>query len=226
MAEEVKQVVEDATAQVQEAQEEGKKAAKKAAQAVQETPVVAEIKKATGDGSEDIIDQAKGVAKDVTEKAQKNPVSAKVIKAAKDVQEGVENSPVTAKVKQTVKDTAETVQKSPLLDAVHNILLAGIGAAALAQEEIEDFINRLVERGEIAEADGKKVLKDVLEKRKQAIKMPSLPKMPPKKSTSDFEKRVEEMITKLNIPTKDEIDALSAKITALTKKVDELKKSS
>ena len=202
MAEEVKQVVEDVAEQVQDAAADVKKSAKVAAEKVEEAPVAAEAKE-----------------------APKNPVTAKVTKAAKDVQEGIEKSPVTAKVKQTVKDTAETVQKSPLLDAVHKVLLAGIGAAALAQEEIEDFVNRLVERGEIAEADGKKMVKDVLEKRKQMVKMPSMPKMPPKKFTSDLEKRIEDVMAKMNIPTKDEIEALSAKITALTKKVDELKKT-
>jgi poly(hydroxyalkanoate) granule-associated protein len=207
MAEEVKQVVENAAEQASDTAAEAKKAVKKAAEKGEEVPVVAEAEQAVGG------------------KSQQNPVSAKVAKAAKDVQEGIEKSPVTPKVKQTVKDTAETVQKSPLLDAVHKVLLAGIGAAALAQEEIEDFVNRLVERGEIAEADGKKVLKDVLEKRKQMVKLPAMPKMQSKKITSDLEKRIEDMMTKMNIPTKDEIDALSAKITALTKKVDELKKS-
>ena len=207
MAEEVKQVVEDAAEQVQDTAAEAKKAVKKAAEKGAEAPVVTEVEQAAGG------------------KSQQNPVTAKVTKAAKEVQEGIEKSPVTAKVKQTVKDTAETVQKSPLLDAVHKVLLAGIGAAALAQEEIEDFVNRLVERGEIAEADGKKMMKDVLEKRKQMVKMPAKPPAQPKKITSDIEKRIEEVMAKLNIPTKDEIDALSAKITALTKKVDELKKS-
>ena len=162
-------------------------------------------KKAAGSGKDSVIEQAKG--------------------AAKDVQDSIEKSPVTVKAKQTVKDTAEAVQKSSLMEAVHKVLLAGIGAAALAQEEIEDFVNRLIERGEIAEADGKKMMKDVLEKRKQMVKMPAKPAVQPKKITSDIEKRIEELMAKMNIPTKDEIDALSAKITALTKKVDELKKS-
>ena len=162
-------------------------------------------KKAAGSGKDSVIEQAKG--------------------AAKDVQDSIEKSPVTVKAKQTVKDTAEAVQKSSLMEAVHKVLLAGIGAAALAQEEIEDFINRLVERGEIAEADGKKMMKDVLEKRKQMVKMPAKPAVQPKKITSDIEKRIEDLMAKMNIPTKDEIDALSAKITVLTKKVDELKKS-
>jgi poly(hydroxyalkanoate) granule-associated protein len=189
MAEEVKQVIEETVAQVDEAPAEVKKAAKKAA----------------GSGKDSVIEQAKG--------------------AAKDVQDSIEKSPVTVKAKQTVKDTAEAVQKSSLMEAVHKVLLAGIGAAALAQEEIEDFVNRLVERGEIAEADGKKMMKDVLAKRKQMVKMPAKPAVQPKKITSDIEKRIEDLMAKMNIPTKDEIDALSAKITVLTKKVDELKKS-
>ena len=205
MAEEVKQAVEETVAQVDEAAADVQKAVKKAAKEVEKTPVVAEAKKATGNGKESVVEQVKG--------------------AAKDVQDGIEKSPVTIKAKQAIKDTAETVQKSPLMDVVHKVLLAGIGAAALAQEEIEDFVNRLVERGEIAEADGKKMVKDVLEKRKQMVKKPAMPSDKAKKITSDIEGRIEEVMAKLNIPTKDEIEALSAKITALTKKVDELKKS-
>ncbi len=205
MAEEVKQVIEETVAQVDEATTEVKKAAKKGAKEIAEAPVVVDAKQAAGSGKESVVEQVKG--------------------AAKDVQDSIEKSPVTVKAKQTVKDTAEAVQKSSLMEAVHKVLLAGIGAAALAQEEIEDFVNRLVERGEIAEADGKKMMKDVLEKRKQMVKMPAKPAVQPKKITSDIEKRIEDLMAKMNIPTKDEIDALSAKITVLTKKVDELKKS-
>jgi polyhydroxyalkanoate synthesis regulator phasin len=37
--------------------------------------------------------------------------------------------------------------------------------------------------------------------------------------------RMEDLLGRMNVPTKNDIDALSAKITALTKKVDELKKA-
>ena len=184
------------------------------------TQVVQEVVAQAEEATEDVKKATKKAAK-----AESSPVSAEVAATAKDVQEAVEKSPVTAKVKQTVKEAAETVQSNPLVEALHKVLLAGIGAAALAQEEIEDLINRLVERGEIAEADGKKMMKDVYEKRKQAVKMPTMPSAQPRKITSDIEKRVEDVLGKLNIPTKDEIDALSAKITALTKKVDELTKA-
>lgn len=148
--------------------------------------------------------------------------------AADDAPEGAQTPPVTQKladqVRKAVKDTADNLERSPLLGIAHRVLLAGIGAVALAQDEIEDFTNRLVERGQIAEADGKKMLKDVLEKRKSALEKTAGWADAPKRAADEIEKRVEDIMDKMNIPTKDEIEALSAKITALTRKVDELKK--
>ncbi len=72
-------------------------------------------------------------------------------------------------------------------------------------------MNRLVERGEIAEKDGRKLIKEVVEKRR-------------KTTVKDMDKAVQEVYDRINVPTKADIDALSATIAALTKKVDELKK--
>ena len=49
------------------------------------------------------------------------------------------------------------------------VLLAGIGAAALVQEEAEAFINRLIEKGEIAEKDGITLVQDLRAKRKKKV---------------------------------------------------------
>ena len=108
-----------------------------------------------------------------------------------------------------------TEERSRFLEATRKVLLASIGAVALAQEEIENFVNKLVERGEIAEQDGKKLMRDVMEKRKKEAK----------KAEDEVDKRLEELLARMNVPTKSDVDALSAKITALTKKVDELKKA-
>jgi poly(hydroxyalkanoate) granule-associated protein len=110
-------------------------------------------------------------------------------------------------------------EPNPFVDAVHKILLAGIGAMALAQDEVEEFVGRLVERGELAEADGKKLVKDVMERRKGQMKDEV------KKVEDGFDKRVEAILARMNIPTKDEIAALNARIATLTQKVDELKKA-
>lgn len=119
------------------------------------------------------------------------------------------------KVEIVVEEGAEEMERNPLLEATRKVLLASIGAVALAQEEIEAFVNKLVERGEIAEKDGKKLVRDVMDKRKKEAK----------KAEDELDKRMEDLLDRMNVPTKSDIEALSAKITALSKKVDELKKS-
>jgi poly(hydroxyalkanoate) granule-associated protein len=126
-----------------------------------------------------------------------------------------EEKPMSKKVEVVVEEAPEEAEGSRLLALTRKVLLAGVGAVALAQEEIESFVNKLIERGEIAEKDGKKLVHEVMEKRKKEAE----------KTESELDKRMEEFLTRMNVPTKSDIEALSAKITALTKKVDELKKA-
>jgi polyhydroxyalkanoate synthesis regulator phasin len=116
--------------------------------------------------------------------------------------------------KEEVLEQSEKPERSPLLDAARKVLLASIGAVALAQEEIEDFVQRLVERGEIAEKDGRKLVREVMDKRKKSAE----------KAEDEVSKRVESVMDRMSVPSKADIDALSEKISILTKKVDELKK--
>jgi len=105
-------------------------------------------------------------------------------------------------------------ERSPLLETARKILLASIGAVALAQDEIDDFINKLVGRGEIAEKDGKKLIKEILEKRKtEATKI-----------EVEVVKRVEEVFSRLNMPTKNDITTLNQKISALEEKIEAITK--
>ena len=120
------------------------------------------------------------------------------------------------KVEVVVEEAGEEAERSPLYEATRKVVLASIGAVALAQEEVEQFISKLVERGEIAEKDGKKLVHEVMDKRKKETK----------KAEGEVDKRMEELLARMNVPSRSDIDALSAKITALTKKVDELKKES
>ena len=119
-------------------------------------------------------------------------------------------NPKTEKVPPAEKEAVK-----PIYDLTRKVLLAGIGAVALAQDEIESFINRLVERGEIAEKDGKQLLNEVMAKRKKEST----------KAEDEINKRIESILERMKIPSKSDIDALSEKIATLTKKIDELKKS-
>jgi poly(hydroxyalkanoate) granule-associated protein len=120
------------------------------------------------------------------------------------------------KVEVVVEEAPEEMERGALYEMTRKVVLASIGAVALAQEELEQFINKLVERGEIAEKDGKKLVSEAMDRRKKETK----------KAESEIDKRMEELLARMNVPSKSDIDALSAKVTALTKKVDELKKES
>jgi poly(hydroxyalkanoate) granule-associated protein len=101
------------------------------------------------------------------------------------------------------------------LNMTHKVLQAYIGAIALAQDEIEEFVHKLVERGEVAEKDARKLVKDVMEKSRKQVSM----------TEDDVSQRVEDALDRMGVPTKDDISALGDKIAELTKKVDELKKT-
>ena len=117
------------------------------------------------------------------------------------------------------EETVEEKEPNPFVDTARKVLLASIGAVALAQEEVEDFVNRLVERGELAEKDGRKLIKDVMERRKERAQEAN------QEAKGELDERIEKMLERMNVPTKSDIDALSRKVTRLSNKVDELKKS-
>lgn len=102
-----------------------------------------------------------------------------------------------------------------LFETLRKVMLASIGAFALGLEEVEEFLNKLVERGEIAEQDAKNLINEMKSKRKKDAK----------EAEEEISKRVEEVLDRMNVPTKSDIDALGKKITSLSKKVDELSKS-
>ncbi len=115
----------------------------------------------------------------------------------------------------TAKQTPQPEEDhKPLFEAARKVLLASIGAMALAQEEIEDFINKLVERGEIAEKDGKTLFHELTEKRKKSTA----------RAEDEVASRVEDILDRMNIASKSDLDTLSKKIASLTKMIDDLKK--
>jgi polyhydroxyalkanoate synthesis regulator phasin len=113
--------------------------------------------------------------------------------------------------KKAAKIVEAIEERSPLFEAARKVLLASMGAVALTQEEADKFVKKLVERGEIAEKDARKLLREVQEKRK--------------KGATELDKRLEEALDRLSVPTKADIEALGAKIAALAEKVGELKKA-
>lgn len=107
----------------------------------------------------------------------------------------------------------------PLNEVLRKLLMAGIGAMALTRDEIEGFVTRLVERGELAQKDGEKIMNEVVNRVRHK----------PEEATSNFgeqlENGLEQFLNRLNIPSKRDIDELSAKIAQLAARVEELRRS-
>jgi polyhydroxyalkanoate synthesis regulator phasin len=111
-----------------------------------------------------------------------------------------------------IAEMEEMEEKNRLFELARKVVLAAVGAAALAQDELEDFVNRLVERGEIAEKDARKLIREVSDKRKKRVE-------------KELDKRLETLLDHMDVPSKADIDQLGHKIEALTHKVAELKKT-
>jgi len=106
-------------------------------------------------------------------------------------------------------------ERSSFYKGIRRVILAGIGAMAIAQEELENFIDRLVERGEIAEQEGRDLIQEIRERREKEREQ----------AREKVNERIEETLERMNVPTKKDIDTLNEKLTNLTKKVEELRET-
>jgi polyhydroxyalkanoate synthesis regulator phasin len=104
-------------------------------------------------------------------------------------------------------DNKQTNEKhTPLYELARKMMLASIGATVVAQEEIENFIDRLAERGELAEKDARQLMHEMRDRREKIMKEREAKARP---QTAGV--------------TKADIDALNNRIAELTKLVEQLK---
>jgi poly(hydroxyalkanoate) granule-associated protein len=125
-----------------------------------------------------------------------------------------------------VEVVVEEQSSNVVVDSAHKVLLVGLGAVGMSQdtlknvqEEFENFFNKLVERGETVEKDGRKFVNEAFEHRKKQTEDLT------DKAESELDKRIEDVLNRMNIPTKADINELMTRINALSRKVDDLKKT-
>ena len=111
-----------------------------------------------------------------------------------------------------IKD--EKYEKTPhtFYDIARRIMLAGIGAMAISYEEMEEFIDRLVERGELAKKEKEGLISELRERRKKFFH----------DEDAHIQNRMNEFLHNIPIVTKKDLDDLTEKISILEKKIDEL----
>ncbi len=115
------------------------------------------------------------------------------------------------------------VQSANLYIMVRKVLLASLGSVALTADEAGEVFSRLVERGEIAEADAQKIVTDLRSQgRKREEEASQAREELSKKAGLALEDSVETILNRLNVPNKAEIEELSRKIGLLNEKVSTL----
>lgn len=115
----------------------------------------------------------------------------------------------------------ETVEENVnlLVENGHKVVLAGLGMVTLAQEELIQLFNTLVERGTVTEQKTRSMVSKQFENRQKDAKKAV------KRVESEVEKRLEDVLHRMNIPSKNDIEKLSRKVTTLNKKVNDLSKA-
>jgi len=108
----------------------------------------------------------------------------------------------------------------------HKTFQAGLGVFTLTQEQIADLLekglnltDKLVERGDKAQANGRERINQAVDGRRSQVQ-----EMVEKVETS-FNDVTKNVLDRANVPSADSIEALTKQVNALSKKVDELKKA-
>lgn len=95
-----------------------------------------------------------------------------------------------------------------LFDVLRNALLAGFGV----QEKVKEFVDELVKKGELSESQGAKLVKEWSEKAEKNTD----------EITKSLQELVEKTLTKMNLPTKGDIEKLDGKINSLAERVGKI----
>lgn len=115
------------------------------------------------------------------------------------------------------------VQTANIYIMVRKVLLSSLGAIALTMDEANELLARLVERGEVAEADLQKMINELRAQRERSeAEVAKTRSELAKKASSTLEDSVETIMTRLNVPNKHDIEDLSRKISHLNEKVSAL----
>ena len=74
------------------------------------------------------------------------------------------------KVEEAPESTQESNGENKVVKTAHNVVLAGLGAAAYGKEEFATVFERLVEKGEVTEKENRERFGEMFDRRRNRIK--------------------------------------------------------
>jgi len=131
-----------------------------------------------------------------------------------------------------VNETIEVVQEQvettfeKVSGTARKVFWFGLGTVAMVQENLKalvdntnSYANKMVEKGEAAEKDGRKMFNEFVEPYQKEAKDRV------KEAEKQFNELSENLLNRINIPSATNIEELNKKVAGLGRKVDQLKKS-
>ncbi len=131
---------------------------------------------------------------------------------------------------ETIEFTEMEEKGNVVLESARKVYLLGLGTASYtvsvttdtvknARTNVGDFSTKMVERGEKFEKETREAVNKQRETRKKSIRNTQ------KRLEKGFGKRMESLLHTMNIPSKNDINSLSTKVTRLNKKVEDMSKA-
>ncbi len=130
---------------------------------------------------------------------------------------------------ETIEFTEMEEKGNVVLENARKVYLLGLGTASYtvslttdtvknARTNAGEFSTKMLERGEKLEKETRDNVKKQRETREKSIRNTQ------KRLEKEFGKRMESLLHAMNIPSKNDINSLSTKVTKLNKKVEEMSK--
>jgi poly(hydroxyalkanoate) granule-associated protein len=135
----------------------------------------------------------------------------------------------TIVIENGVVETEQIPLTKKVTDTAHKALQVGLGAVDMTRDQVvnlahkaqtntSEFVNKLAERGAKVETTNRERVTEVVESGKKQTDETV------HDAQEALDTRIKAALQRMNIPTKDDIDALNDKLDKLAKKLDELEK--
>lgn len=92
-----------------------------------------------------------------------------------------------------------------MIDLIKKTMLAGVGAAVVTKESAQKALDELVEKGKISSQEAQDMAGKIVEQGREEFE----------KTRDDFSRLFDEALSKANVATRKDLEALEARVTAL-----------
>lgn len=99
------------------------------------------------------------------------------------------------------------------MNVIKDLVNLSLGAAVVTKKKAEEVVKELVKKGDIGQDEGKKLIDSLIKKGEKSKK----------EIEATIEKTVKNLIKKINMPTRQEVNSLKSEIKQLKEKLSKEK---